>query len=206
MPLVILEGPEKVGKTTFADKLCEWWSLHEKTATHYVHRPREANDPDIIREDLKHASQRKEELVIFDRFYPSDLVYRTWDGEESKFPVNAFEMDRIYGRRVQELGMGFLLLGEVEELERRRTPDDIPIPPALEQRLYNNVCPPSWIRWTPNDTLLGNWERKFVQHLQEWRSRNKENVPDHWRIRPPHKGQLVPRDESITPWDGEAIE
>ena len=166
--LVVLEGPEKVGKTTFSNRLTEWWLKNRDTDVWYVHRPREVNVPHLVEQDLKWVEMMPQDLVIFDRFYPSDLVYRTWDGEPSRFPLNADYMERTYGPWIDRLGLRILLLGDPQELAQRRTSDDVPIDPALEQRLYELVCPHRWSRLHTNHRLGKSWEKHWERILETW--------------------------------------
>ena len=176
--LVVIGGCEKVGKTTFSNLLIQWWQENRGTPTNYVHRPREVNVPEIVRKDLVWAGNNPDDLIIFDRFYPSDLVYRTWDGKTSEFPMNAHWMDQHYGRWVDKIGVRILLLGDPEVLRQRRTPDDIPIDPALEQRLYEMVCPYSWHRihttHLTKDSLIRRWEQ-ILRESNFWRKNDYQS-------------------------------
>ena len=167
--LVCLEGPEKVGKTTFSKKLANWWLTNRKTDVLYCHRPRAANNPEDVTKSMMYVRENRDKLIIFDRFYPSDLVYRTWDGEKSQYPVNADYMESVFGPQIDREGVRLLLTEDPKILHTRRTQDDIPIPPDLETRLYELVCPYRWIRLTAEfrrDKSL--WVPRWESWVKKW--------------------------------------
>ena len=161
--LVVIEGPEKVGKTTFLYQLADWWRENRKSEIWRCHRGRWANNPEDVTKSMMRVRENRDKLIIFDRFYPSDLVYRTWDGEKSEYPVNAEYMESVFGPQIDREGVRLLLTEDPKVLRTRRTQDDIPIPPELEARLYELVCPFNWIRLTAEfrrnkDLWVPRWE------------------------------------------------
>ena len=172
--LVVLEGPEKVGKTTFSRKLIDWWHWNRKTDVYYVHRPRHVNNPEDVTRDLMHVRENRDKLIIFDRFYPSDLVYRTWDGGESKFPINAGYMEEVFGPQIDREGVRLLLREDPKVLKRRRRPDDIPIPPTLEMRLYEVVCSYKWQRVSPELRMGDNWVERWANMVKRFEAAQEE--------------------------------
>lgn len=124
-PIIIVDGPEKAGKTTLIRRLAE------KIGYRVVKQSGPAKPNFLI-----YLVQLLDNIgdgggVIWDRSWASEFVYRTLMGEETPNPVvMEFLMGRIPTLKVMVLGTGD------EEQFSMRTSDDMPVNPATERRLF----------------------------------------------------------------------
>ena len=93
MKLVVLEGPEKVGKTTLARKIVE-----DKNTSLYVHNGRDNSTPSRLDQQIQ-VLNHIPGLVVFDRWYPSEYIYSKLQSREPSYSpktVNRLEKDLGY--------------------------------------------------------------------------------------------------------------
>ena len=144
--LVVIEGPEKVGKTTLAEHLILGFKAHHGVDANYFHHPQGESNHHRIMTDLWYVHQHPERLVVMDRWWLSELVYRPHDFEVPTIPVDPWELERRYGGLADLMGVRILLQGDPKRLRAARTPDDKAIDPVHESEMYNMLAAPGWVR------------------------------------------------------------
>ena len=144
--LLILEGPEGAGKSTIAKMVTDVWDTRNPPV--YVHHVRGDSNPTRIETDLKEAEDNPETLYIFDRWWPSALVYRPHDGHANLLPLDPWLLEQKYGKRADEQGLRYLVTRPVQKLIENRGEDAVDIDPAHELLMYQMLCSPMWRRTT----------------------------------------------------------
>ena len=145
--LGVFDGPEEVGKTTIIENLMKAWD----GPSHRVHHIKGDSNPARIENDFEMIESQPSVLWLYDRWWPSELVYRPHDHLTPTLPLNPFMLDELYGARASASGLLFLVTADPKVLvERRRNikveDDPIDIDPAHEMQMYEMVCSPRWER------------------------------------------------------------
>ena len=127
--LILLDGPEKAGKTTIATELA--WKLNGVV----VHWGPCTTDR-VYQEGLRAAAVSKQP-VIWDRGWPSEHVYSEMLGRGRRLGADPWLGEWLYGRAFQTCGVRAIIAGpDPTQLAALRTPDDLNVDPAIEQRLF----------------------------------------------------------------------
>ena len=127
--LILLDGPEKAGKTTIATELA--WKLNGVV----VHWGPCITDR-VYQEGLRAAAVSKQP-VIWDRGWPSEHVYSEMLGRGRRLGADPWLGEWLYGRAFQTCGVRAIIAGpDPTQLAALRTPDDLNVDPAIEQRLF----------------------------------------------------------------------
>jgi hypothetical protein len=131
--IVILDGPEKAGKSTLANKLLElspWPARIRKWG------PINGNDR-LYLEALQDDAQVRDGLIVWDRSYASEAVYCKLLPRPGRLGEDPFAGEWDYGRISQAMGVRRIVLGpSVEDLRRLRDSTDHKVCPAAERRMF----------------------------------------------------------------------
>jgi hypothetical protein len=134
VPIVVLDGPEKAGKTTLANLLV---SEYGATRRHFTAEPEAGELYDLTFLRALIADSRSPGIVVWDRSWASEAVYGGYFGRDRRAARDPWIAEWLYGRAVATLGVRVMLLGpSVDRLHGTRTPDDHHIPVAVERRLF----------------------------------------------------------------------
>lgn len=131
--IIVVDGPEKVGKSTFIAKLVE---QAETTGLHVIqgHMKRPYPADQNVYKPLVQLGIRSDTFVILDRSWISEIVYNILLERENNFAWT--EGHRRFGQYVDIFGMQIILVEEVEILEQRRDATDHPIEPKIEREQF----------------------------------------------------------------------
>ena len=157
MPVIVVEGPEKAGKSTFIERL----KLLLGPATQVRHhaavspvpgQPLDARYSAELQVDLDSPAK----YTIYDRAWASDHVYdRLLGRETSRLAYDQFLGEWMYSRAVATTGVRVMLLGPSDaHLYARRTADDHSIQPHIERAAFQQYAEAwNWDRCvrTPTD-------------------------------------------------------
>lgn len=131
--IVVLDGPEKAGKSTLAKKLVE---LSPWRARVRRWGPVEGKDR-LYLYALQEDSTKVDELVVWDRSFASEAVYCNILPREGRLGEDPFAGEWDYGRLLQSMGARRMVLGpNVETLRRLRDGTDHKVCPATERRMF----------------------------------------------------------------------
>lgn len=131
MSIVILEGPEKAGKSTLARL------IQAELGGRVRHWTGQPEHDKVYAEALAADCKDPDELVIWDRGWVSESVYDLMLDRGRHLGRDPWHGEWMYGRTVQSFGARVILLGPSEsELNRLRTPDDLSIPVHAERREF----------------------------------------------------------------------
>lgn len=145
MSIILIEGPEKAGKTTLAhelERLLNDTGLHQEVVYRHHTRPAIPDDREYS-DGVRYAtSLPASKLVeIWDRGWPSEVVYGTLLGQSRRTVAQPDLGYWLHGRAVQANGVRVMLQGPPAHLlGLRRTSDDLPVHPGAEQALYANYA------------------------------------------------------------------
>ncbi len=134
--IVVVEGPEKAGKTTFINAL-EQRLVGE--GYQVERRKLNADDEDDRRYSpmLQEDMCKLDKVVIWDRGWISEYVYATLLERPRRAAHNPWLMEWIHSRAVRPNGALFTVVPEdLDELYERRDSTDLPVDPWLEARLF----------------------------------------------------------------------
>ena len=168
--LVVLDGPEKAGKTTLARKIMEWVMENRKTNIHYRRHIHGDSNHETIMNDLEFALSHPEDLIIYDRWWSSELVYRPFDGKPPNLPLRVSVLEGRYGGLADSAGMRIMVVPAESVLQERRDyaqdSTDIPIPVHRERDAFYEVARRgNWIAtsvgWdvTLQEAIAFRWDR-----------------------------------------------
>lgn len=135
--LIVVEGPEKSGKTTLIGDLIRLW----KGDAVRMYHPAAANNLKRYEQDLEFVRTHPDWLVLYDRWYPSDFVYRGFDRKPMGVNWSLSQLEREYGSQA-DLKLYCDTPGDVLFARRKRENDDsdFPCDPYEEWAEYRNVC------------------------------------------------------------------
>lgn len=116
--LVILEGPDRVGKTTLANKLKQLFESADYECEIYKSKFRSANPAvAIIQNTLPLVLEEK--IWIVDRLHLTESVYTTYYERETPYPDNALDwIDQCFSLQTKR-ALLVLLTASFEVLEAR---------------------------------------------------------------------------------------
>jgi hypothetical protein len=157
MPLLVVDGPEKAGKTTLLNEIIGQWG--------YDSRVRGWSGPANDRYDTRNlvalAEDRADaeggDLVGWSRSWASEHVYGTLLGRSSSMEVSdAYLGEWLYGRAVQSCGLRVMLLpADSAEANIRKDSTDHPINSRIESAAFRAYADQmGWLTLT-NDYTLG---------------------------------------------------
>jgi hypothetical protein len=137
--LIVIDGPEKVGKTTFIKgHLLPY--LHSNPfvgKVHYVKQNQWHPDDSVVSE-MEREHTESTDLYVWDRGWASEYVYATGLNRQRRANDGAFMMAWLHGRCTPF--QYILLPPQVEILFDRRDDTDLPIDPRLETKLFHRYA------------------------------------------------------------------
>ena len=148
MPLIVLEGPEKAGKSTFANAIYDVATEIARQvgieAVMYTHHGRGDSVPEKLDAEWRLVTENPYVLFVFDRWYPSEYVYASMEMRDATVGMTMWQ---AYERwPVAEVGVGIILKTPVDMLiERRKGTEDEDVNARREVGLYTAV-PKDWMR------------------------------------------------------------
>jgi len=171
MTVIILEGPEKAGKTTLTEALEK--SLVGLGAKVVIRKQSGRADPDdsIYMDQLAvDTSKNAHELVaIWDRGWPSEFVYGTLLKQNRRLAKDPWLGEWLYGRMVQANGLRVMVTGPSGQvLVSLRDDTDLPVDPWQEKFLYENyakMCGWFIIEQKPIEVMVTQIMNKLIDPL-----------------------------------------
>lgn len=157
MPLVVIDGPEKAGKSTLAALLAR---EHGAEVRHFGAEPSAGFLYDLVFARALIEDLAKPHLVVYDRSWASEVVYGSYYHRRRRLVADPWLGEWLYGRVAATLGVRLVLLGPpAEALHRLRSPDDHDIPAGMERVLFAGYAQrwgweaaerpddPEWLPW-----------------------------------------------------------
>jgi len=139
MSVIILEGPEKSGKSTLAVTLEKALSVAFDNVIIRHWEGRAIPDDSIYLKPLIRAtSVSSSELIeIWDRGWPSEYVYGNLLSQPRRLANDPWLGEWLYGRAVQPDGLRVMLAGpSASRLQSLRDSSDLPVSPMAEKTMY----------------------------------------------------------------------
>ena len=133
MPLIVLEGPRRAGKFTFACDL-----MAEAMENPVVYKHNAFSTPKQMADDLNFVIEKNELIHIWDRSYLSEYVYyphRPGSRGRNTLLCTPEDAELLYGRPIDSLGMRYVLTAPIDVL-KSRSPDSSDIPVERELGAY----------------------------------------------------------------------
>lgn len=133
MPLIVLDGPEKAGKTTLVNHICEAYGARQ---VHWSY----------VKSDVEYLAPLQEavasdDLVIWDRGWDSLHVYgsvlpKDIERRSHRLFIDPWLGEWLYGRAVQTVGVRAILTSDPTYRRNRRDDTDLPCDPVAEGQAY----------------------------------------------------------------------
>lgn len=137
MPVIIIEGPEKAGKTTLISELLHALIERDIPAERIHWQGRAVPDDRVYSPLLQEHSQDLSKVWIWDRGWVSEHVYGTLLGQDRRLALDPWLGEWLHGRAVQVAGVQVILAGPPSSiLERLRDDTDLDVSPAQERVAY----------------------------------------------------------------------
>ncbi len=135
MTLVIIDGPEKAGKSTLIQALVEHLRRTGREAES-IHWGRMDSDDRVYSSYvMNHVLTNK--IWVWDRGWPSEHVYGVLLNRDRRMRDNPWIGEWLHGRATQTNGVRIILTGpSPEELSNLRDESDHLVDPRKEQELY----------------------------------------------------------------------
>lgn len=133
MTIIVIDGPEKSGKTTLARYIED---AHGARYRHWGPVVSEVEYLKPLKEDIESG-----DLVVWDRSWVSEAVYGQLLDRNCKLRHDPWWGEWAFGRAIKAAGTGVILCGpSLEHLRSARTPDDHPVDPLLEVEAYRKYA------------------------------------------------------------------
>lgn len=135
--MVLLEGPEKAGKTTLAKALMQKFTdnMHTAILRHWGPVSTWLEYFEGFRQPLLDGRFSDIDFIIWDRGWPSESVYANLLRRDRALSRDPFLAEWCIGRGFQY--QLFCLGPDARTLMERRTADDLPVDPAEERATYD---------------------------------------------------------------------
>lgn len=131
--IIMLDGPEKSGKSTLRKMLVEEAEARKwHVVQAHMKRPQPVDHKAYIH--LLILGCRTDTLVIFDRSWISELVYNKLLHRKDTDLTR--EMVQTFNHILGLVGVGYILTDNPENLENLRSADDLPVSAYDENNLY----------------------------------------------------------------------
>lgn len=189
MPIIVLDGPEKAGKSTLAAAVAaEPWRGLPVQVRHWGRL-----DPHNYYADRVYLAALRSDcayrgLVVWDRSWLSGSVYGQLLDRRDRLRDDPWLGEWLYGRAVLAGGQRVCLLGpDAATLEAARSADDLPVSAVEERELYRQMADRAG--WT----VLEN--PRDLEHAAKWAAVLRARADLQWPgLRPPlYAGPLSPR-------------
>lgn len=137
MPLVVIEGPHKSGKTTMARALQDWLTSNTDFNVDYRHHGLGDSTEDAINRDIADiVTCRSNTVFIFDRWYLSEYVYSALEQRASTMTAKFREFDQFVDAVTGSFAIKLVLDTRADVLKMRYKVSDAPRDTISERQAY----------------------------------------------------------------------
>lgn len=154
---LVVDGPEKAGKSTLTAQVAiEWCERMGKGSTawrkHWGPVASDVEYKQTLEKQVKDMGPNK--LIIWDRSWASEYAYGLMLNRPGRRLVDdPWLGEWLYGRAIQAAGLRVMLTADVGELESRRDETDLPVDPRVELAVFNGYAQRfSWAQFTNDYT------------------------------------------------------
>jgi len=162
--IIVIEGPEKSGKSTLAKAL---QSIKPMEIRHWG----PVFPDDRVYKDQLIKDSRSEKWVIWDRCWPSEYVYGNLLKRDRRLSNDSWLGEWLYGRAIKSSGVGIIMLPlEVNKMVNLRDQSDLNVDPYEEVKLYRKyaidygwtICPNDY-EWNFMDQTLAYVQKRMIE-------------------------------------------
>lgn len=156
MPVIMIDGPEKAGKTTLISELVDQLHINVGAAAERVHWGPVFPDDRAYSKTLCEHSQDLSKVWVWDRGWPSEYVYGTLLHRDRRGSNDPWLLEWLHGRAVQVNGVRAMVLGPDPKTHMNiRDETDLPVNPTDERDMYKAYA--KVFGWTIIDNIFGQW-------------------------------------------------
>jgi hypothetical protein len=170
MAIVVLDGPEKVGKTTLLQAIGQEWCRRMgvgSVARRYPWGPVK-DDAQYKNGLVASVSARNRELIIWDRSWASEHVYSLLLNRQGhRLGADPWLGEWLYGRAVQTLGLRVMVSSSWEKRAALRDATDLDVHPQVEGYLFDEYAREYGWYIAENDYTKGGDQRLAAEIVNE---------------------------------------
>lgn len=140
MPILVVDGPEKAGKTTLIHAVAQEWCSRmgkgsEAWRKHWGPVQTDVEYKAKLEQNVTELGPQK--LIIWDRSWASESVYGLLlERPGRRLADDPWLGEWLYGRAVQAIGLRVMLTADSWELAARRDETDLPVSPQVEAQAF----------------------------------------------------------------------
>lgn len=137
--IIVIDGPEKVGKTTLVHQLA---STLVSRGHNVAFRKWGLIFPDdrVYLEPLSHDVVYRDTVTIWDRSWASEHVYGRLLKRNRRLAEDPWLGEWLYGRAVTTAGLKVMLEGDPKMLAEKRDSTDLPVDPFEENKAFSSYA------------------------------------------------------------------
>ena len=136
MTVIVIDGPEKAGKTTLINELVRTY-IEKGVQAERVHWGPITPDDRVYAEPLREQCQDLDKVWVWDRGWPSEYVYGHLLGRDRRGAKDPWLLEWLHGRAVQVNGVRAMLSGpSCADMRELRDDTDLDVSVNMEQGLY----------------------------------------------------------------------
>lgn len=176
MTVIVIDGPEKAGKTTLINELVKTL-IDMRVPVEQVHWGPVSPDDRVYSPVLKEHCQDLQRVWVWDRGWSSEYVYGKLLNRDHRGASDPWLLEWLHGRAVQVSGVRIMLSGPHSSiLNHLRDSTDLAVDSFDEKSLYKEYAQRFGWEWLENEHTQESLERSVKFIVNRLHSRSSYNT------------------------------